>query len=176
MEKVKGRSGFTHERTYEGKTNDWITPKWIIDAFGDRYFDLDPCASLTQPWPCASVSYTEEDDGFNASWFGNVWMNPPYGPHTIKWISKIAVHGEGIALIFARTDTRLFQRVIFPTASGYLFLSGRVMFCTSNGEVQQHASAPSVLISWGGANRVTLEKLLREGKLKGAMFGATLHD
>lgn len=44
-----------HTRPFNGKTNDWITPKWLIDALGP--FDLDPCASTRQPWPCAKRSY-----------------------------------------------------------------------------------------------------------------------
>jgi len=30
------KGGFSHDPHYEGKSNDWITPKYIIDAF-DEY-------------------------------------------------------------------------------------------------------------------------------------------
>lgn len=60
---IARRDGFGHERAYEGETNDWITPRWILDAFGPNYFDLDPCASATQPWPTARRMYTIDDDG-----------------------------------------------------------------------------------------------------------------
>ena len=51
--------GFGHEAPFEGATNDWITPKYIIDALGP--FDLDPCASASQPWSCAVLSYSPPD-------------------------------------------------------------------------------------------------------------------
>lgn len=38
-------------------TDDWITPKWLIERLGP--FDLDPCASQLQPWPCAKRQLTE---------------------------------------------------------------------------------------------------------------------
>jgi len=27
-----------------------------------------------------------------------VWVNPPYGPHMVKWMQKMAQHRNGIAL------------------------------------------------------------------------------
>lgn len=37
-------------------THDWITPKHVIDGLGGyETFDLDPCQSATQPWPCAKA-------------------------------------------------------------------------------------------------------------------------
>jgi len=39
-----------HHSTHAA-THDWITPQYVLDALGR--FDLDPCASLTQPWPPA---------------------------------------------------------------------------------------------------------------------------
>jgi hypothetical protein len=78
----KGIGG--HHLPNEGKTNDWITPKRIIDVLG--VFDLDPCVSLTQPWPTALKGYTVNDDGLKSPWFGRVYCNPPYGPHTGKWL------------------------------------------------------------------------------------------
>lgn len=52
----------------EHTTDDWITPKWIIDRFGP--FDLDPCESDTQPWPCARRGYRvcRGEDGLMLPW------------------------------------------------------------------------------------------------------------
>src|ERR1035438_3653329 len=49
-------------------TDDWITPKWLIDRLGP--FDLDPCASERQPWPCALYSFREQDNGLAKRWAG----------------------------------------------------------------------------------------------------------
>lgn len=105
--------GFGHERGYEGGTNDWITPKWLVDLLGGpSYFALDPCASLKQPWPTARKHYTVFDDGLKQPWEGNIYLNPPYGPHTKHWVRRLVQHylttgNGGIALIFARVETSL---------------------------------------------------------------------
>jgi hypothetical protein len=108
-------------------TDDWITPKWLIDRIGP--FDLDPCASDTQPWPCAKSSFRLLDNGLAQPWNFNgkklfVYGNPPYGPKTEIWLGRIALHGHGIALVFARTETRMFFRHVWPHASALLFLRG----------------------------------------------------
>lgn len=163
--------GFGHERGYVGETNDWITPRWILDAFGPNYFDLDPCASVTQPWPTARRMYTIDDDGLSKPWLGNVWLNPPYGPHTATWVRRLADHGTGIALIFARTETRLWQDEIFPTADGFLFLNGRVTFYRPDGSRPRNSGgAPSALIAWGNDNRARLIDLCDNGLLPGAFM------
>ena len=41
-------------------SDDWITPREIIAALGP--FDLDPCASATQPWPTAEHMLTVKDN------------------------------------------------------------------------------------------------------------------
>jgi hypothetical protein len=82
-------------------TDSWITPRWLIDRLGP--FDLDLCACTPQPWPCAARQYTEADNGLLMPWDGLVWLNPPYGRATGAWLNRLALHGEGIALVFART-------------------------------------------------------------------------
>jgi hypothetical protein len=167
---AKKKGGFSHDPHYEGITDDWITPKYIIDAFGIGWFDLDPCASVTQPWSCARKAFTVEQDGLSYKWWGNVWCNPPYGPRAKFWIRRSAEHGQGIAFIFARTDTYLWQDDIFPTADGYLFMKGRVSFYMPNGQLhpQGNAGAPSALIAWGNDNRNKLIELVDSGLIEGA--------
>lgn len=165
--------GFGHETPFEGATNDWITPRWIIDAFGPGYFDLDPCASLTQPWKCARESFTIEDDGLLRDWpkNSNIFLNPPYGPHTHKWVERLAGHGQGIALIFARVETKLWQDFIFPTAHGFLFPRTRIQFCRPDGTTPKSSSgAPSALIAWGNKNRGKLIELVDSGAIPGAFM------
>lgn len=172
MKKTKGVGGFSHEPHYEGETNDWITPKEIIEAFGIGWFDLDPCASVTQPWSCARKAYTVEQNGLAHDWFGNVWCNPPYGPHTENWVRRLAEHGEGVAFIFARTETQLWQNEIFPTADGFLFVRGRVRFHRPDGSLHKggNAGAPSCLIAWGQKNRDRLIEICDQGSIAGAFL------
>lgn len=143
----KGIGG--HQRPSKGRSEDWITPKYIIDALGP--FDLDPCASLIQPWTCARDQYTIDDNGLMLSWQGMIWLNPPYGPYVERWMERLALHNNGIALIFARTETRMFHRLIWDAATSLLFLKGRITFCWPNGqEAEANAGGPSVLVAYGG--------------------------
>ena len=145
----KGIGG--HHQPNEGKSNDWITPKFVIDALGS--FDLDPCQSATQPWKTAQYGFTVEDDGLKQVWFGRIWLNPPYGPHTGIWLEKLADWGNGIALIFARTDTKMFFDYVWRRADACLFLEGRLYFHRPDGtRAPANAGGPSVLVAYGENN------------------------
>jgi hypothetical protein len=139
----------SHERPNEGETNIWLTPRHIIEALGP--FDLGPCAAPEpRPWPTASKHYAEADcNGLELPWHGVVWVNPPYGKHAEAWLHKLAEHGEGIALIFARTETAWFQRV--ARHDWLLFFpSGRITFHKPNGERGKgNSGAPSVFLAIG---------------------------
>jgi hypothetical protein len=85
--RADGISG--HEQPYRGETNDWLTPRYILDALGK--FDLDPCAALDQPWATARRPLTVKDDGLKKPWVGRVWLNPPYGEQTALCPAKPVV-------------------------------------------------------------------------------------
>ncbi len=77
-------------------------------------------------------------------------MNPPYGPETGKWLEKLADHGNGIALIFARTETEMFFEQVWKRADCLLFLKGRLHFHRIDGSrAEFNAGAPSVLVGYG---------------------------
>jgi len=192
---------FGYEKPNEGESNDWITPRYIIDAFNNLqswekgfYFDLDPCSSATQPWATALNAYTVKQNGLSQKWVG------PYGAEATQWIQKLSKHGQGIALVFARTETALWQNDIFPTADGFLFIKKRIAFyeylcecgklrswhlspskkkrnatCgnfknTGIAQKGDQAGAPSVLIAWGEKNRASLINLVDTGAIEGAFL------
>ena len=137
-------------------THDWLTPPEILQALGA--FDMDPCASQHQPWRTAATQYTIEDDGLARDWVGRVWCNPPYGPHAEKFLKRMAEHGNGILLIFARTETRAFQEYCWNRADGMLFMAGRIKFRTPGGGAGGPAGAPSVLVAFGCENVTALRR------------------
>jgi len=157
--------GFGFEKPYEGKSNDWITPPELVRRLG-RQFDLDPCASTQQPWPLAKFQYAPPQDGLILPWTGRIFCNPPYGPHIAEWAERMAKHGNGIMLVFARTDTEAWSK-IWRTGDAFLFLTGRISFFLPNGERAGSGTAPSVLIAYGLYNI----KALYNSGLAGAFFG-----
>jgi hypothetical protein len=68
----------SHQQTV-GKSQNHITPKWIIDAIGP--IDLDPCAADPRPWDCATTNWTMY--GFSREWFGMVYVNPPFNRYEV---------------------------------------------------------------------------------------------
>jgi hypothetical protein len=130
--------------------DEWLTPPKIIKALGD--FDLDPCAPINPPWQTAAKQYDVRDDGLKQVWEGRVWCNPPYGRETFKWIDKLATHGNGIALIFARTETIGFHEHIWNRADAIFFFKGRLKFFHVNGVEGGSANAPSCLVAYGKEN------------------------
>lgn len=137
----------SHQRSV-GKSQVHLTPRWLIDALGP--FDLDPCAASPRPWDCAATNYVEVDDGLSQPWHGMVWLNPPFDRYQVgKWIQKLADHGNGIALVHARTEAAWF-RPIWQSADHLLFLDRRLKFCRPDGTEQPaNSGAPPVLAAFG---------------------------
>lgn len=155
-------SGIGGHHSHRSGTVEWLTPPSIIAALGP--FDLDPCAPTRQPYPTAARTFTVADNGLLQRWSGRVWLNPPYANGIIdKWLARMADHGNGTALIFARTDTEAFHRHVFDRAFALLFMAGRINFHVGRAFVDEqtgrryevgdrapgNAGAPTVLCAYG---------------------------
>jgi hypothetical protein len=164
---MSNRKGIGGHQSASAETVVWLTPPHILGALGR--FDLDPCSMDGHPWPCAVENWClPAHNGLLEPWHGRVWLNPPYGLEAAKWLRKLSQHGDGIALVFARTETEMFRRWVFPAASGILFLSGRLHFHDSEGvRAKANAGAPSCLIAYGEYNALVLQ----ECGLHGAFYG-----
>lgn len=152
-----------HQSASMGK-DEWLTPPEILSALGP--FDLDPCAPVSRPWDMARTHYTIHDNGLSHGWFGRVWLNPPYGQETGKWLARLAAHGDGIALIFARVETAVWFDHVWDAATLVLFLRGRLFFHHCDGRRAAHNSgAPSALIAYGEEAAARLAAASLNGKL-----------
>lgn len=143
---MTAKTGFTHESTYN-ESKEWYTPKYIFDNLWEDVektipfqFDLDPCSPGADvvPWIPATNHITK--DGLYAHWEGRIWLNPPYGSDTPKWLYHLCeVHrcgsATGIALVFGRTDTKWFHDYA-PDADAICFLKGRVKFVAASNAVE----------------------------------------
>jgi hypothetical protein len=154
-------AGFGYEKT-EGR-EEWLTPPRIFRACGA--FDLDPCSPINRPWDTAAKHFNINDNGLAQPWEGRVWLNPPYGDQTEHWMRRLAEHGNGIALIFARTETGTFFPWVWDYADSILFLKRRLSFFTVEGIEGGGGVAPSVLIAYGSENTQALAASGITGKL-----------
>lgn len=167
----KPRGMGSHQSAKMG-TDVYLTPPGIVKSLGP--FDLDPCAPVNRPWDTAKNHYTIHENGLMQPWAGRVWLNPPYGDQAKHWLKRLVNHGNGIALIFARTETEMFFEYVWNKASSLLFLEGRLHFHVAEdtyfkrkaksgvysepilikrGEAcPANAGAPSVLIAYGNHN------------------------
>ena len=146
-----------------GATNTWLTPPSIIRSLGE--FDLDPACPPDMPWRTARVMFTEDDNGLMQPWEGRVWLNPPYGKEADNWLDRLALHGNGIALTFVRSETGSFFRNVWNKADAIFFFRGRLSFCTIDGNTAGTSAAPSCLIAYGAHNADAIAKSRLKGKL-----------
>jgi len=136
--------------------DEWLTPPEIIKSLGS--FDLDPCSPIKRPWDTAKNHYSLNNNGLLQNWFGRIWLNPPYGRELEAWLNRMALHNNGIALVFARTETKAFQEYVFPYADSILFIKGRIQFYTITGIKQNNVNAPSLLIGYNEYNSDMISK------------------
>ncbi len=164
MAKLNSKGIGGHQLPNRGRCDDWLTPPEIIKALGP--FDLDPCCPADMPWRTAKHMVSRPADGLSIDWHGRVWLNPPYGDSAAKWCEKLAKHGCGTLLIFARTETNWWHDHIWPHACGIRFLRQRIHFYTLEGKrAPFNAGAPSALVAYGHADALVLEKV--EGVIAG---------
>lgn len=83
--------------------------------------DLDPlsCTSKTKLYRQGGI-LTKEEDGLKQSWFGRIFMNPPYRRRVVsRFIEKLIVEfinrnvfAEAIVLTNNATETKWFQDML----------------------------------------------------------------
>lgn len=147
---------------FENTKVEWLTPPDLVKKLGG--FDLDPCSPINAPFLHAKTNFTNIDDGLKQKWVGRVYLNPPYGRGMELWLDKLKNHGNGIALIFARTETKCFFEHIWNDADAILFVKGRIKFYHISGKQAGTPGAPSVFIAYGKENAEILKNSGIEGR------------
>jgi hypothetical protein len=88
-----------------------------------------------------------KDDGLSQRWSGKVFLNPPYGRQTGRWVRKAfeeSLNGVFVVcLLPARTDTRWWQD--YAKRGHVYFLRGRLRF----GNAVNTAPFPSAIVTFG---------------------------
>lgn len=121
-----------NESLVSSNTNEWGTPQKLFDILNNEFhFTLDPCS--TDKNHKADKYYTLHEDGLSQDWSSErVFMNPPYGYETSKWIEKAFQESQKgavvVCLIVARTDTSYWHDIIFKYAAQIRFIRGKIKF------------------------------------------------
>lgn len=143
---------------HKGKTNTWYTPKEITESLGS--FFIDPCTNSTAPHYHAlhNIKHDKGQCGLSIEWRNRVWLNPPYGKDIVAWLDKLLEHGNGMALVFARTETKWAQKHM-KMCTGFNLLKGRISFISDDGRPSTNASNGSMLLAYGAENFSYLHRL-----------------
>lgn len=136
---------FVSTDSSNAESTTWLTPLSIIKELGE--FDLDPCGFNGHQ--TAKKLIVLPDDGLTSEWTGRIWLNPPYGKEAKFWLEKLSAHGNGIALIFARLETKWIQPFL---VNGFFQIEGRINFISPSREKTGNAGAASILIPFGRKN------------------------
>lgn len=160
----------TPRQLLTSKKQDWQTPKDLFDKLNAVFdFKIDPCTTdenpLGTPYFC-----TPENDGLKANWLGNAFVNPPYDNQEAfirKAIDQCNEHNTtNVCLIPARTDTQLWQDLIFPNAPAVCFVRGRLKFQEPQamswqwlfGEKLNCATFPSAIVVFDADSPLTCQQ------------------
>ena len=105
--------------------NEWRTPPAFLRAVESHFgihFTLDPCAATDNHLEIPNT-FTEKEDGLLKTWWGTVWVNPPFDS---KWIWVRKAYLESMkrrvdAWVLMEADTGTIQFHLWaPLASVYL--------------------------------------------------------
>lgn len=141
----------------------WLTPRYILDCLGS--FDLDPCAASGNPHWVAPRSFTYLDDGLKQEWSGRVFMNPPFS-NTVPWLAKHAEHANGVSLVPASVESKVWREHVWTRAKSILLLHGRTRFCNPDGSSTQGRPLRSVaLIAWAAEDAAIIANSPLAGSL-----------
>lgn len=132
------RAPFVHVG-HNSNDNEWYTPSKYIESARNAMgsIDLDPASNdFANETVKATTYFTEETNGLEQEWYGNVWLNPPYDSELIQMFADKLVSSnceQAIVLVNNATETQWFKTLI-SMASAYVFTEGRIKFLKRDGE------------------------------------------
>jgi hypothetical protein len=155
---------------HSSESNEWYTPKEIIELAREVLgkIDLDPasCAFANEVVQAENF-FSQEQDGFSRDWFGNVWLNPPYGraeddhaSNKGRWSKRLADQyragkvAQGILLVNPDIGTNWFNQ-LWPTgddgaASALCFTEKRIKFYNAEGTAKSPPRGGAGAIAYFG--------------------------
>jgi site-specific DNA-methyltransferase (adenine-specific) len=120
---------------FSSNTEEWGTPLTLYKKLDEEFhFETDPCTTQDNPLK-TYVFYTKKENGLKQKWYGNTFINPPYGKNAYEWVKEAAKRQNEntadtiVMLLPARTDTKWFHEYILNKPNIEIrFLKGRITF------------------------------------------------
>ena len=129
---------------------DWYTPPHVFEAL-NMDFDLDPCSPPTERYKTRARNHyvLPDNDGLKDPWFGEVWLNPPYGRGIDKWIEKMYQHNQGVVLVHVSALPNRWFHKYFDRYKAICFVKGRINFINGLGQKNGAPAHGQMLIAFG---------------------------
>lgn len=137
---------------------EWYTPPEYIEAarLCMSEITLDPAScEFANRTVQAEHFFSLGDDGLQQSWFGRVWLNPPYadgmiGPFAQKFIDEWDAERiiEAILLVNNATETAWFQ-LLLTRASRLCLPKGRIKFLNEQGKPENSPTQGQAILYFG---------------------------
>lgn len=147
-----------------GATDEWYTPRHVFEALGVT-FDLDVAEPRYGSWPAREFCTSGIAAGsLETTWFGFVWMNPPFGARNglVPWLDKFFEHGDGVALVPDRTSAPWWQDYA-PRADLILFVRQKLKFIGVDGQPGRSPAQGTALLAAGDRGLAALDNAARAG-------------
>lgn len=125
--------------SHNSHDDEWYTPSDYIESARKvmSSIDLDPASNEhANKTVKAEQFFTEQDNGLQQIWYGNVWLNPPYSSTLVQlFADKVALQefDQAIVLVNNATETRWF-RTLVDEADAIVFKTGRIKFLKRDGQ------------------------------------------
>lgn len=134
---------------------EYYTPQPIIEAARRTMggIDLDPASSAVANERVKAAEYfTEAIDGLKQRWYGNVWLNHPFGRGlNERWMNKLCDEvwrdvRQACCITFACTSERWFRDLLNQPQC---FLVPRTNYILPDGSVMRGVTKGSVVTYFG---------------------------
>ena len=145
-----------NDALFMSNRDDWETPDYVFKPIHESLeFTIDAAANKDNAK--FSRYWTEEDDALSQDWEGEiVWCNPPYGRKQVAFLEKGPEAKTACFLIPVRPDTKVWHRVIIPSAFMIVFIEGRITFVGAKAP----APFPSCLVIFNQDDRLLQESMI----------------
>ena len=133
------------------KNDQWETPPDLFQL-GCDYFDFEPTLDLCATNFNKKCKLFIKNYALDMDWDNDSWLNPPYS-NVKDWIRK-AYHEHLkwnvsiLALLFVKTDTKVWHECILHGKAEILFIEGRIHFWKNGKRSKNPAPYPSAFIFW----------------------------